>query len=112
MNIQPILLFLALAVIPFAVASAIVLPRRIRMERRARALLAQHPGAEQTSVYLSLHSTWTWEKQREIDAKVAEMSVAGWTYLRATEANPLRTIRSWGGGLTLHFIRVPTAKRS
>jgi hypothetical protein len=33
------------------------------------------------------------------------MASVGWTFLRAAEASPLRTIRSWGGGLTLHFIR-------
>ena len=44
-------------------------------------------------------------KQREIDAKIAEMQPQGWTFLRAIEASPLRTIRSRGGGLTLHFIR-------
>jgi len=77
---------------------------RFRMERRARALLAQHPGAEQTSVYLELHSTFAGGKQREIDAKIAEMQPQGWTFLRAMEASPLRTIFSWGGGLTLHFI--------
>ncbi len=82
----------------------VVVPR-FRMERRARALLAQHPGAEQTSVYLELHSTFAWDKKRETDAKIAEMQPQGWTFLRAMEASPLRAIRSRGGGLTLHFIR-------
>ena len=82
----------------------VVIPR-LRMERRARALLDQHPTAEQMSVYLELHSTFAGGKQREIDAKIAEMQPQGWTFLRATEANPLRTMFSWGGGLTLHFIR-------
>lgn len=84
---------------------AVIVPR-LRMERRTRALLALHPGAEQTSLYLKLHSTFAWEKQREIDSKIAEMQPLGWTFLRATEANPLHTIRSWGGGLTLYFIRI------
>lgn len=78
---------------------------RFRMERRARALLAQYPGAEQTSVYLELHSIYADGKQREIDAKIAEMQTQGWTFLRVREASPLRAIRSWGGSLTLHFIR-------
>src|SRR5262249_10213532 len=82
----------------------VVFPR-LRMEQRARALLALHPGAEQTSVYLELHSTFAGGKQREIDAKIAEMQPQGWTFLRAMEASPLRTMFSWGGGLTLHFIR-------
>jgi hypothetical protein len=38
-------------------------------------------------------------------AKMAEMGTAGWIFLRGTAASPLRTIRSWGGGLMLHFIR-------
>ena len=83
---------------------AVVVPR-FRMEGRARALLAQHPAAEQISVYLKLHSTFAWDKQREINVKIAEMQPQGWTFLRAMEANPLRTMLSWGGGLTLHFIR-------
>jgi hypothetical protein len=78
---------------------------RFRMERRARVLLSKHAGADRTSVYLPLHSTWAWEKQREIDARVAEMQSEGWIFLRGMEANPLRTICSWGGGLTLQFIR-------
>jgi hypothetical protein len=92
--IPAILLFVFFFVIP-----------RFRMERRARALLAQHPEAEQTSVYLALHSTFAGGKQQEIDVKIAEMQPQGWTFLRAREASPLRTIFSWGGGLTLHFIR-------
>ena len=78
---------------------------RYRMEQRARGLLAQHPDAERTSVYLELHSRFAAGKQREIDAKIAEMQPRGWTFLRAMEASPLRTLFSWGGGLTLHFIR-------
>ena len=79
------------------------------MERRARGILAQHPGAERISVYLAFRSGWWSGKGKEMDAKVAEMARAGWTFLRATEASPPRTIRSWGGGVTLHFIRVHAA---
>ena len=82
------------------------------MARRARRLLAQHPDAEQTSVYLAFHSAWAGGKKQELDAKIAEMAFAGWTYLRAVEASPLRTIRSWGGGLTLHFIRTDESQAS
>lgn len=98
-------LLLLLAAIPFVIALLIVAPRRIRMRRRASALLARHPHAEQISVYLPFRSGGWSGKQREMDAKIAEMASSGWLYLRAAEANPLRTIRSWGGGLTLHFIR-------
>jgi hypothetical protein len=102
MKYIPIIL---LCVIPVFFLVAFVVVPRLRMERRACALLAQHPGAEQTSVYLELHSAFAGGKQREIDAKIAEMQPQGWIFLRAMEASPLRTIFSWGGGLTLHFIR-------
>ena len=102
MSIPLLLLF---AATPLVVALLFVLPRRIQMRRRARALLAQHPHADQTAVYLAFRSGWWTSKQREMDAKIAEMASAGWTFLRAAEASPLRTICSWGGGLTLHFIR-------
>jgi len=98
--------FILLCSIPILVLFVfIVAVPRFRMERRARALLAQHPDAEQTSVYLELHSAFAGGKRREIDAKIAEMQPQGWIFLRAMEASPLRTICSWGGGLTLHFIR-------
>jgi hypothetical protein len=102
MNYIPIIILCA---IPAFLLIVFVIIPRFRMERRARTLLSQHPGAEQTSVYLELHSTFAGSKQREIDAKIAEMQPQGWTFLRAMEASPLRTMRSWGGGLTLHFIR-------
>jgi hypothetical protein len=106
MNIELLLFVLAMPAIAFVIVLAVVLPRRIRMERCARALLAQHPDAERTSIYLAFHSGWPSGKEKEMDAKISEMSTAGWTFLRGAEASPLRTIRSWGGGLTLHFIRV------
>lgn len=98
------LLFL-MAALPLAIPLVALLLRRARMERRAREILSQHPDAEQTSVYLAFRSGWVTGKQREMDAKIAEMRSSGWTFLRATEASPLRTLRSWGGGVTLHFIR-------
>jgi hypothetical protein len=107
------MIFLSAAAVPIvclAIAFAIAaLPARLRMERRARSLVAQYPRAERTSVYLQLHSARAPSKQREVDAKVAEMRERGWTFLRSAEASPLRTIRSWGGGLTLHFIRIDSA---
>jgi len=76
------------------------------MERRVCALLAEYPQAERTSVYLTFRSGWAEGKRKEMDAKIAEMASIGWTFLRATAASPLRTLRSWGGGLDLHFIRI------
>jgi len=49
-------------------------------------------------------------KRVAMDARIAEMATVGWTFLRASEANPLRTLRSWGGGLHLHFIRARPLK--
>jgi hypothetical protein len=107
MNTLRLFLFLLLlfTVMPSVIVFLIILQKRVQMGQRARALLAQYPHAEQTSVYIAFRSGWWAGKQREMDTKIAEMAAAGWTFLRATEANPLRTIRSWGGGLTLHFIR-------
>ena len=48
-------------------------------------------------------------KQQEIDGKVAEMTTAGWSLLGTVEASPLLTLRSWGGGVTLQFVRSATA---
>ena len=103
MNYITVILLCAIPAL-FVFVIFVVVPR-FRMERRAHALLAEHPSAEQTSVYLELHSAFARGKQREIDAKIAEMQSQGWTFLRAMEASPLRTLRSQGGGLTLHFIR-------
>ena len=103
MNYLTALLFCAIPALVLFVFTVLI--PRFRMERRARALLAESPEAERTSVYLELHSTFAAGKQREIDAKIAELEPQGWTFLRAMEASPLRTMRSWGGGLTLHFIR-------
>jgi hypothetical protein len=106
-----ILLGAAPAGLLFVFTVTVVVPRH-RIRRRARALLAQHPGAELTSVYLALYSTWTWGKRREIDAKIAEMKAQGWTCLRGAEVSPLRKIRSWHSGLTLHFFRTHDSETS
>lgn len=103
MNMPLGLLFVML---PFVIILMIVLPARIRMERRARELLSQHPHAERTSVYLAFRSDWASGRQREMEAKISEMESSGWTFLRAQEASPLHTLLSWGGGMTLEFIRV------
>ena len=96
-------------IIPFVVGMTFALVvfaiRRFRMKQRAHALLEQHRGAEQTSVFVQFYSPFPWDKQREMDAKIAEMQQQGWTFLRASSASFFRAMRSWGGGLTLHFIR-------
>ena len=105
MKIPFILLVLLPVAVLFVLFIILVLIPRIRMERRARLLLTQHPDAERTSVYLAFRCAWAGGKRQEMDAKIAEMSKAGWTFLRATEASPLRTLFTWGGGVTLQFIR-------
>lgn len=103
MNISVLMLIAAL---PLVIPLVIALRWRMRMERRARELLRQHPHAERKSVYLAFGSGWPTNKQREMEAKIAEMRSSGWTFLRATEASPLRSLFSWGGGVTLQFLRV------
>jgi hypothetical protein len=99
-----VLVFIAVqAILVLALVAVLVLPERLRMERRARRLLSTHPDAERKSVYLPFPRVMS--KRAVMEARIAEIEVDGWTFLRATEANPWRTLRSWGGGLTLHFIR-------
>ena len=95
---MPFILILLVHAAGLLFVVALVLPRRIRTERRARALLAKHEDAERLSFYLEFRSGWKGGKEREMDAKIAEIATDGWLFLRATAANPLRTIRSWGGG--------------
>jgi hypothetical protein len=92
----PIVLVL---LIPF-----VVIPR-IWMERRAKALLAQMPQHELKTLYLPFASGWRRGKEKEMKARIAEEEKDGSTFLKASGANPLRTILTWGGGVNLHFIR-------
>lgn len=105
MSMREFLFFAALAAASMVIALGISLRERIPMERRARLLLSQFPDAERTSIYLPFRSAWPSVKRREMDDKIAEMEKAGWTFLRGAEASPLRTLRSWGGGIVLHFMR-------
>lgn len=82
----------------------LVMPR-IKMLRRAKALLKKMPNHENTSIYLQFSSAFPHRKKREMDAKITEMAKDGWVFLKAGEAKPLKTLRSWGGGLNLYFIR-------
>lgn len=78
---------------------------RAKMEARAAALEASHTFHERTSVYLPLRGTFSGTKQKQIDAKVAEMARQDWVYLQASSAG-WKTLTSWGGGIHLHFARV------
>ena len=104
------LLILLTTVTPLVIPFLTSVPGRIRMRRHLRELLTQHPHAEQTSVYVAFRSAREAERQRSMDDVIAEMDSAGWTFLRIAEANPLRTLRSWGGGLNLHFVRIENAE--
>ena len=105
MSIREFLFFATLLVVPAVIALGIVLRERILKERRARSLLAKFPDAERKSIYLPFRSAWPSVKRQEMDSRIAEMERAGWMFLRGAEASPLRTLRSWGGGMTLHFLR-------
>lgn len=105
MNADPLAYLLASPVLILAGVVAFLLPRRLRMERRARQLLAEYPEAEQTTVYLQFHSISWKEKQKAHDTLVAEMASKGWTFLKGSEANLLRTSMTWAGGVNMHFIR-------
>ena len=83
----------------------LVIVSRIRMMRRAKALLQAMPNHERTTVYVTFSYTSAKGKQQEMDARISEMAKDGWVFLKAGEANPLRTLLSWGGGLNMHFIR-------
>ena len=74
-------------------------------------LLAKHPDAEQTSVFLlSRPISWRiWQEPRAVCAKIDEMKKRGWTYLRSSRVLAGRlTLR----GVTLHFIRTDGFKTS
>lgn len=105
MNFTLTYLLMVILVLMLIITLAPHVAKRLRMERRASRLLAQHPDAEKTAVYLKLNSTFAAGKEREIEIKISEMEQQGWIFLRLKEANPLRTIRSWRGGLSLEFIR-------
>jgi len=105
MNLERLILMLWPLAIIFIFLAIVILPRRIRMEQRARKLLAEHPDAEQTTVYLQFHSVKWSEKRKAHEAMVADMATKGWTFLRASEASLLKTSFSWAGGVNMHFIK-------
>jgi hypothetical protein len=105
MNAERLVFMLAPLAIILVGLAAVILPPRIRMEQRARKLLAEHPGAEQTSVYLQFQSARWSEKQKAHDAMVADMAAKGWTFLRASEASPRKSV-TWAGGVNMHFIKI------
>jgi hypothetical protein len=100
-----IYLIMLTPILALVVALVAVIPRRIRMARRAQVLLAQMPHHELKTVYLAFASGWYRGKGKEMEAKIIEEEKSGWTFLKAREANPLKTIRTWGGGVNLDFIR-------
>ena len=75
------------------------------MERRARRVLRTMSDYEEITECLRLDSPWPKAKQKAMERKIEEMANAGWVFLKACEANPLQTICSLGGILTLHFVR-------
>ena len=100
--------FLSMLLVPLLIIlflSVCVLPVRLRMTRRAKEMLARMPQHELRTVYLAFASGWYWGRKKEMAAKISEEEKAGWTFLKASEANLFKTSLSWGGGINLHFIR-------
>ena len=93
-----------LTVLFFIAVPSIIIPR-FNMKHHADDLLKEMPIHERTTIYLAFSDIFPSGKKRAIDAKVSEMKDDEWTLLKMGEANPLRTLRSWGGGLNMHFIR-------
>jgi len=103
---SPIFLIMGLVTLLVILSVLIrVLPLRLRMARRAKDLLAQMPQHELRTVYLAFASGWNRGRGKELAAKISEEEKAGWTFLKASEANLFKTSLTWGGGINLHFIR-------
>ena len=82
-----------------------VMTARAKMHARADAILAVMAGPEERVELLLFRSSFAPGKGREQDARVREVEMDGWTFLKATMAPFSKTIRSWGGGVNLHFVR-------
>jgi hypothetical protein len=92
--------------IPLIIFSSwwVFLPR-IRMERKAKELLAKMPEHDSKIIYLNFTSALPNAKRAAMNSKISEIEQAGWTFLKASEAGLHKTSFSSGGGLNLHFIR-------
>jgi hypothetical protein len=88
----------------------VVIPRQ-RMQRRAAEILQTMTDPEETSCYLRFTSARPRKKRQEIEDRILEMSKEGWVFLKASEANPLRTLIAWGGGLEMRFVRARNPKQ-
>ena len=86
-------------------ALVLVLIPRLRMQKRAAEIVHAMSDPEETSCYLRFTSTRPRLKKQEIEDKISEMTKQGWVFLKLSEANPLKTIFAWGGGLQMHFVR-------
>ena len=71
----------------------------------AERLVRDTPEHEERKEYIQLRHVFTWGKQCEMARRITEVEAAGWTYLKASAVSPLRSIRSLGGALNLHFVR-------
>lgn len=76
-----------------------------KMRERAAQLEAENTFTERTTLYLPLKGTLSSTKQKQIDEKISEMAEQGWIYLKGSYAG-LKTIKSWGGGIDLHFAKI------
>src|ERR1044072_9110801 len=76
---------------------------RRAMVWRASDLLATMGEFDKTEVYLSFPSVSG--RTALIEEKKDEMARQGWTYLRLKEAPVRQSMRTWGGGLIMQFVR-------
>ncbi|MBT3373975.1 MAG: hypothetical protein HOJ57_15750 [Lentisphaerae bacterium] len=82
-----------------------ILAKRRSMFARAKSILETMDDPEERVELLLFRSTFAPGKGREQDARVREVEMDGWTFLKATMAPFSKTICSWGGGVNLHFVR-------
>jgi hypothetical protein len=101
-------LALAVSIIPVIISTWMVLLPRIRMEQRAKELLAKMPQHESKTIYLSFDSALPNTKRAAMNSRISEVERDGWIFLKASEVGLDKTCSSWGGGLNLHFIREST----
>ena len=76
----------------------------------AARLVRDTPEHEDRTEYIQLSHMLPWGKEREIARRIMEVEAEGWIYQKATAVNPLRSIRSLGGSLNLHFVRAKSER--
>ncbi len=99
--IQGLIISLSVALIAYL---TVVLPYW-NVESRAKRFRNQYPIHERRIEYVRFDSVKRAAQKEAVRRKIDQLEAAGWVSLGVTPANPLVTIRSWGGGVNVHFIR-------